>query len=150
MKNNVLFLSCLLFLGSSGYAQLTIDKTKETRELHSLIEKYGHAREQQDTVLLKSILTTDIDQLVSTGEWRYGMEGAMKGMMRSSESNPGTRKFIVENVRFLNDASAIVDARYEIENPDGTSRKMWSTFIADRKDGYWKITAIRNMLPAGR
>jgi uncharacterized protein YxjI len=38
--------------------------------------------------------------------------------------------------------------RYEIESADGTSRKMWSTFITVNDNGKWKITAIRNMLPA--
>ena len=141
---------CLLFhiLVPLTYAQQP--KDKNTAELHALIDKYARSRETGDTVLLKSILTSDIDQLVSSGEWRYGLAGAMKGMMQSSASNPGTRKFIIENVRFLNADNAIVDSRYEIENPDGTARKMWSTFIAVRKKGSWKITAIRNMLPAGR
>jgi len=48
-----------------------------------------------DTVMLKSILTPDVDQLVSSGEWRTGIEGAMKGMVRSSTSNPGKRTLVV-------------------------------------------------------
>jgi hypothetical protein len=98
--------------------------------------------------LLKSILTPDIDQLVSSGEWRTGIEGAMKGMAGSSTNNPGKRTLKVEKIRFLNPESAIADARYEIENLDNTVRKMWSTFVVVYQDGMWKITAIRNMLPA--
>lgn len=73
----------------------------------------------------------------------------MQGMLRSSTSNPGQRTLTVENIRFLNLESAIVDARYEIENADGSVRKMWSTFVAVQDQDRWKITAIRNMLPAG-
>jgi len=69
-------------------------------------------------------------------------------MLRSSESNPGSRKLIIEKIRFITTESAIVDARYEIQNPDGTVRKMWSTFVVVRENKMWKITAIRNMLPS--
>jgi len=71
-------------------------------------------------------------------------------MLQSSESNPGSRKLIVEKIRFLNKESAIADARYEIQNTDGTTRKMWSTFIVVNQKNSWKITAIRNMLPTGQ
>ncbi|MEM9676030.1 MAG: DUF4440 domain-containing protein [Bacteroidota bacterium] len=116
--------------------------------MHSLVAQYAQARETRDTTLLKSILTNDIDQLVSSGEWRRGFEGAFKGMMRSSTRNPGQRTLTVENVRFLTSEAAIADARYEIKNSDGSVRKMWSTFIVVKEAKDWKITAIRNMLPA--
>ena len=70
-------------------------------------------------------------------------------MLQSSENNPGTRKLIIEKMRFFNSESGIVDARYEIQNADGTVRKMWSTFIVVYTENMWKITGIRNMLPAG-
>lgn len=138
-----------LLVGSTVFAQHAPDRTASETEITSLIAQYSQARETSDTVLLKSILTVDIDQLVSSGEWRYGMEGAMAGMMRSSSSNPGTRTLTVENIRFLRGKSAIVDARYVIRNTDGAERKMWSTFVVVRKKKHWKIAAIRNMLPTG-
>ena len=52
------------------YAQETMPKKKPERDIYSLIDKYSQAREKKDSVLLKSILMTDIDQLVSSGEWR--------------------------------------------------------------------------------
>jgi hypothetical protein len=122
---------------------------QQKQDIFSLIDKYVQSRETKDTVLLKSILTTDIDQLVSSGEWRDGIEGALKGMLQSSERNPGTRTIKVEKIRFLNSECGLVDARYEIQNADGTARKMWSTFIVVCDGDRWKITAIRNMLPAG-
>lgn len=131
----------------SGQASRLADK--KTKGIYSLIDQYSQAREKSDTVLLKSILMPDVDQLVSSGEWRMGIEGSMKGMVRSSSSNPGERTLTVDKVRFLNPGVAIADARYEIKNADGSMRRMWSTFVVVQEKGRWKISAIRNMLPAG-
>ena len=90
----------------------------------------------------------DVDQLVSTGEWRKGIRAAVDGMVKSSASKPGTRTLTVESIRMLDTNAAIVDCRYEIQNEDDTYRKMWSTFLAVREKTAWKIAAIRNMLPA--
>ena len=119
----------------------------EKQEIQILIDKYVEARENIDSELLESILSSDIDQLVSSGTWRYGKEESMKGMLQSSLNNPGSRKVIVEKIRFVSPESAIVDARYEIYNTNGSVRKMWSTFIVANYEGIWKISAIRNMLP---
>lgn len=149
MKNIMLF---ALFYGMATpfmYAQDATTNHKHKQDIASLIDQYALAREKQDTVLLKSILTEEIDQLVSNGEWRRGMQTAVEGMKRSSSSNPGERTLTVDNIRFLNAETAIVDTRYEIQNTDGTIRKMWSTFIVVYEADTWKITAIRNMLPAG-
>lgn len=147
MKNIILVI-CFSATVSLAFAQDSNAQTKHKEEIHSLIDQYAQARETSDTTLLKSILTNDIDQLVSSGEWRRGFEGAFKGMMRSSQRNPGQRTLTVENVRFLTAETAIADARYEIENSDGSARKMWSTFVVVKDSGNWKIAAIRNMLPA--
>jgi len=130
-------------------AQQVIPSKKQTEDIHSLIEDYSKAREKKDVVLLESILTADVDQLVSSGKWRMGKKESMEGMLQSSTSNPGTRTLKIEKIRLFNAQCAIVDARYEIKNTDGTSRKMWSTFMVVFQNSEWKITAIRNMLPAG-
>ena len=132
------------------YAQDSKTNTKHKEDIYALIDKYAQAREKKDATLLESILATDIDQLVSSGKWRRGKNESMNGMLRSSESNPGTRRIIVEKIRFLNSECGIVDARYEIQNTDGNKRKMWSTFIVVFNKDLWKISAIRNMLPAGQ
>lgn len=135
--------SCLL-------AQNAIPNEKQRKEISGLIDNYSLARENRDTLLLKKILTTDIDQLVSTGEWRSGVDAAVKGMLNSSTNTPGTRTLSIEKIRLLNPNNAIVDCQYEIQNTDGTTRKMWSTFIVIFSKGAWKISAIRNMLPTGQ
>lgn len=146
-KTALLLLSnlvCIIVL--YGQAITVNDKLQKT--ITSLIDQYSQAREKRDTVLLKTILTPDVDQLVSTGEWRVGLSAAVEGMMKSSANSPGTRTLHIEKIQTLSATSAIVDCRYEIQNTDGTVRKMWSTFIviADKKT--WKIRSIRNMLPA--
>lgn len=145
-----IFFHTLIFL--LGFVQLglsqTSDKQKaDSNEILKLIKSYSAARENRDTVLLKEILTADVDQLVSSGEWRSGIGEAVKGMLASSSSNPGERKLTVEKIKFLSENSALVDARYIITNPDQTQRKMWSSFVVVRRKMNWQISAIRNMLP---
>jgi hypothetical protein len=145
--NKLLFSLCFfLFTGWVGAQEAAGQKINAT-PLIALIDSYTLARENKDTLLLKRILTADVDQLVSSGVWRTGWDNAKEGMLQSSENNPGTRRLIVEKVRILSPTSGIVDARYVITQTDGTERRMWSTFIVVLEGGQWKISAIRNMLP---
>ena len=148
MKNIILI--SLLQLGSSivVYCQDTTLTVQQREAITGLIDQYSLAREKSDTVLLKEILTPDIDQLVSTGEWREGIRSAIEGMLRSSATSPGTRTLTVAKIQKLNATAAIVDCRYEIQNKDGSMRKMWSTFMVVTDKKKWKIRSIRNMLPA--
>ena len=113
---------CTSLFAHDGH--ILADETKSKQEIHALIDKYVQARETKDTALLESILTTQIDQLVSSGNWRIGKAESMAGMLRSSNINPGSRTIKIEKIRFLNPESAIADAKYEIQNPDGSMRRM--------------------------
>jgi len=145
MKNLIIILSCIISTGAFSQ-KLTLTK-KQRQDISMLIDNYSKAREQMDTVLIKNILTDDIDQLVSSGEWRQGIAQSVKGMLRSSSSNAGARTIIIDKMRLLTTSIALVDTRYEIINADGTTRKMWSTFVVVHNKSSWKIAAIRNMLP---
>lgn len=123
---------------------------KQRKEIEFLIDKYSLARENRDTILLKNILVNEIDQLVSTGEWREGKSASVQGMLKSSAGNPGSRTLTIEKLRLLSENTALVDCKYEIANANGTPRKMWSTFIVVSVKGTWKISAIRNMLPTAQ
>ena len=113
------------------------------------IGRYQAAREAGDEAALRALLDDEADQLVSSGEWRRGVDELVAGMGRSSEQNPGSRQLTVETVRVLGEV-ALADARYRILAEDGTSRDMWSTFVLVKgDDGAWRITAIRNMKPTG-
>jgi hypothetical protein len=138
-----------LFLSLAVIAQGRSVPHDTEQALIALIDRYSSARETQDTLLLKEILTSDIDQLVSSGEWRLGLATAVKGMRRSSQVNEGKRTLGVERIKLLHATAALIDARYTIEPNDGSPiRNMWSTFIAVFEDGRWKISGIRNMLPS--
>ncbi|HTF29886.1 MAG TPA: DUF4440 domain-containing protein [Flavitalea sp.] len=150
MKNILLLLLVNTAVTSFLYGQNVVTNDKQRKDIYSLVDKYSQAREKRDTTLLKSILTREVDQLVSTGEWRDGIDASVKGMLNSSASTPGTRTLNIEKIRLLNPDNAIVDCKYEIQNTDGTTRKMWSTFIVVSDHGIWKISAIRNMLPTGQ
>ena len=146
---NILFLFLLSVASVSFlFSQQNKPNDVQQKAIASLIDQYSEAREKSDTALLKNILTDDVDQLVSNGEWRNGIGAAIQGMLKSSASNPGTRTLTIENTRMINSTTAIVDCRYEIKNTDGTIRKMWSTFVVVAEKKKWKISAIRNMLPA--
>ncbi|HLG39773.1 MAG TPA: DUF4440 domain-containing protein [Chitinophagaceae bacterium] len=144
----------LLLLNLTGilslYGQYNIPDDDQRKAINALIDQYSRAREKMDTALLKTILTADADQLVSNGEWRNGISAAVQGMLKSSASSPGTRTLQVDKIRMINATSAIADCRYEIQNTDGTVRKMWSSFIVIVNKKTWKISAIRNMLPASQ
>lgn len=149
MKNIFLLLLFNVTATMFLHAQ-NIPSEAQKKDIHSLIDQYSEAREKRDTILLKKILTTDVDQLVSTGEWRNGIASSVQGMLKSSANAPGTRTLTIDKIRMINSTSAIVDCKYEIQNADSTIRKMWSSFIVVSNKGIWKISAIRNMLPAGQ
>ena len=136
-----------LLFPSLSFAQITADQKEEALKIHHLIGEYSKARETQDVELLKKILMEDVDQLVSSGEWRNGIEAAIQGMQNSTQSNPGTRTLEVEKIKFLADNIALVDCRYIIKS-GGETRNMWSSFTVVFHKTHWKISAIRNMNPS--
>lgn len=142
-----LLISLFIIMSSQAFSQSKVAK-EESQFIVNLINSYSKARETKDTTLLKNILTKDMDQLVSSGEWRNGINESVEGMMQSSSSNPGERTLKVEKIRFLADKVALVDARYLIKTGSST-RKLWSTFLVVDEGEHWKISAIRNMQPSG-
>jgi len=140
-----LLLACLAStLAFAGQAE-------DDQSVRDLVGKYAAAREHRDPDSIRSLFTEQADQLVSSGVWRHGRETLVEGMLGSSRANPGGRTITVERVRFITPDSAVADARYVIKGSDGApDRKMWSTFIAVRTDDGWRLSAIRNMLPAPR
>jgi uncharacterized protein (TIGR02246 family) len=132
MKFLLVFLAAALFAQSADEAQI-----------REVVRKYTDARDHPDAKTLEALFTTDADQLVSSGVWRKGREEVVRGSIASSQSETGKRTITVESVRFLAPTVALVDARYELGD-----RKMWTTLLLARDKTGWRITAIRNMLPA--
>jgi uncharacterized protein (TIGR02246 family) len=112
-----------------------------------IVADYNTARDNQDPKAIEKLFTNDADQLVSNGVWRRGKDTLVQGMLASSSGNPGDRTLTVETVRFVSADVALADARYEIAGADSV-RKMWSTFLVVKTADGWRISAIRNMLPA--
>jgi uncharacterized protein (TIGR02246 family) len=117
--------------------------------IREIVGKYVDARERIDPQGVEALFTIDADQLVSSGEWRRGREAVVRGTMASSRSTGGRRSITVETVRFVTPEVAIADGRYELTGlSGGATRSMWATLVLKRTGQGWRITAIRNMLPA--
>ena len=109
-----LFLITLLTITGALFlqGQNLLPDEKQKKDIYALIDNYSQAREKRDTVLLKSILTADVDQLVSTGEWRNGIGASVKGMLQSSANSPGTRTLTIEKIRLLNPHCQLIIATH--------------------------------------
>ena len=118
-------------------------------EIYDLVRRYVEAREKRDPKAIEALFTADADQLVSSGEWRRGRDAVVKGTLASSSANSGSRSITIETVRLVGEDLALADGRYEIGGVAGAdTRRMWTSFVAVRQNGEWRISAIRNMLPA--
>ena len=130
-------LTILFWVAAVAFAQ------DDASAVRKLVDRYVDAREHTDAKATAVLFTADADQLVSTGEWRKGLDAVVKGTMASSQANGEKRTITVETVRFLAPDVAIADGHYDIGD-----RHMWTSIIAKRTPQGWKIAAIRNMLPA--
>jgi uncharacterized protein (TIGR02246 family) len=120
----------------------------EDAAIRAVIQRYVEIRNHFDEAALREVFTPDADQLVSNGEWRRGLENLVQGAAASSKKENGRSSVAVDHIRMLGPDVAIVDGRYETSAVGATSpRKMWSAFVLVKKDGRWRIAAIRNMLP---
>jgi uncharacterized protein (TIGR02246 family) len=133
----------LLFIGmllaAASWAQ------SDDAAIRAIVQKYMDARESQDAAAVGSLFTPDADQLVSNGQWRKGREELVKGTLASSRNSTGKRTITLTSIRYVAPAVAIADGRYELGE-----RKMWTCFVLVKGEPGWKITAIRNMLPAAQ
>jgi len=128
---------------------LTAQNAGDEQAVREVVQKYMDARGRQDAVELEKLFTADADQLVSSGEWRKGRDELVKGTLASSQNTGGKRTITVESVRFVGPGVALADGRYELTGlAGGASRNMWTTLIMVHTREGWRITAIRNMLPA--
>jgi uncharacterized protein (TIGR02246 family) len=116
--------------------------------VRALVDAYSAARDKGDAAALTALFTADADQLVSSGEWRRGRDAVVKGSLASSQQTQGKRTFTIDTVRMIAADVAVADSRYEIAQTDGTTRRMWASWLVVKDGTAWKIAAIRNMLPA--
>lgn len=131
----------LLFAGL--LLAVSVSAQTDDAAIRAIVQKYMDARESQDAAAVGSLFTADADQLVSSGVWRKGREELVKGTLASSRNSTGKRTITLTSIRQLSPGVAIADGRYELGE-----RKMWTCFVLVREGSGWKISAIRNMLPA--
>ena len=147
MRANFAILCCFISAGLC-FAQSSARENDEA-PIREIVNKYVDARERIDPNAVEALFTGDADQLVSSGEWRKGRDAVVRGTMASSRSTGGKRTITVEQVRFVTPDVAIADGRYELTGlSGGATRSMWATLIMKKASDGWRITAIRNMLPA--
>ncbi len=148
MRAILAILSLIFFITPSG-VQESAGRADEA-PIREVVSKYVDARERIDPKAVEELFTGDADQLVSSGEWRRGRESVVRGTMASSRSTGGKRSITVESIRMVTPDVAIVDGRYELTGlAGGATRNMWTTLVVKRTEKGWRISAIRNMLPAG-
>lgn len=120
----------------------------DEHDIRGVVAEYMAARNKNDSEALGRLFTPDADQLVSTGEWRKGLADLVRGTAASSRKEAGKSSITVEDVRLLDSEVAIVDGHYRTVSLSGAVRDMWTTIVLKRAGHDWRITAIRNMLPA--
>lgn len=141
--------AAILALLMLACAPVSAQPAGDEAAIRDVVRRYVEARERGDAEAIAALFTPDADQLVSSGEWRRGREALVKGTLASSARTGGRRAITVESVRLLAADAAIADGRYEISGlAGGGSRQMWTSFAMIRLPGGWRISGIRNMLPA--
>jgi uncharacterized protein (TIGR02246 family) len=153
MRAQLVLLVCIvsiaLLLAQDSARGKDEDRSKDDAAIREVVSKYVDARERVDPKAVEELFTSDADQLVSSGEWRKGRDAVVRGAMASSNSTGGKRTITVESVRMLTPDVAIADGRYELTGlAGGATRSMWTTLVLKRTEKGWRISAIRNMLPA--
>lgn len=137
-------LVCFLMLAAFAVSAQSL---ADDAAIRGVVREYLDARERRDETSLASLFTADVDQLVSSGEWRRGRSSLVEGTLASSSRESGKRVVEIQSIRYLSMDVAIADGRYSIAG-EAETRRMWSTFLLKKEAGKWKISAIRNMLPA--
>ena len=153
MRTQLAILACIIsimpWLSQDSARGKNEARGKDDAAIREVVSKYVDARERIDPKAVEELFTTDADQLVSSGEWRKGRDAVVRGTMASSNSTGGKRTITVESVRMLTPDVAIADGRYELTGlAGGATRSMWTTLVMKRTEKGWRISAIRNMLPA--
>jgi uncharacterized protein (TIGR02246 family) len=117
--------------------------------IREVVNSYVAARERASAEEIAALFTADADQLTSSGEWRRGRDELVRGTLASSKANAGARAITIKTVRFPAADVAIADGEYVIAaTQSAATRHMWTSFVLVRAEGRWRISAIRNMLPA--
>src|SRR3954452_13414832 len=149
MQSMRLIIGCLVVAGLLlGTVSAQIASEQDEQKIRGVVAEYMAARNENSSEAVRNLFTPDADQLVSTGEWRKGLTDVVRGTSSSSRREAGKSSITVESVRLVDKDVSIVDGRYRTVGVNGAIREMWTTLVLKRVGRDWRITAIRNMLPA--
>ena len=140
----MVLLASLLILGTS----VARPAESDDQAVRDTISRYVSARNEKAPARIRALFTNDADQLVSSGEWRHGVDQLMQGMRASSNKEQAKSSVAITEVRMIVPDVAIVDGHYRTTSLGGAVREMWTTFIVKKTSEGWRIAAIRNMKPA--
>jgi uncharacterized protein (TIGR02246 family) len=140
--------SAIVFALLSGTLSAQTPPDQDEQKIRGVVAEYMAARNENSPEAVRKLFTPDADQLVSTGEWRKGLADLVRGTSSSSRKEAGKSSITVESVRLVDRDVSIVDGRYRTVSLNGATREMWTTLVMKRIGTDWRITAIRNMLPA--
>jgi uncharacterized protein (TIGR02246 family) len=149
MQSMRLFIGSFVVLGFLfGTVPAQTSPEQDVQKIRNVVAEYMAARNGNSPEGVRKLFTADADQLVSSGEWRKGLNDLVRGTSASSQNEAGKSSITVEAVRLIDSDVAIVDGRYRTVALNGALREMWTTLVLKRVGNDWRITAIRNMLPA--
>lgn len=141
--------AAILMAGVHASAQPPADRAEAEAAIRAVVASFIATREASDADSLRSLLTEDVDQRVTSGGVRSGREAVVQGSLQTTQETGGQRMISIETIRFLTPDVAIADGPYDIVGrSDGVDRHYRATMVLQRVDGEWKIAAIRNMQPA--
>ena len=99
-----------IILATSLSAQSPAGGASDEAAVREVIKSYMVVREHQDAHALEALCTADVDQLVSSREWRKGLSEVVRGTLASSQNSGGKRTITVESVRFVAPGVALAAA----------------------------------------
>jgi uncharacterized protein (TIGR02246 family) len=149
----IAWMSLFPVFGGSG-TPLAEPKGAEA-EIHAVHLKYSEDWNRHDAKALASNWTEDGDYTEPDGRTVHGREAVEKllGLEHGSVFKESKLTLIVERVRFVGDDVAITDGSYELfgaRDPRGRKigvRSGYFVTVLSKKDGSWKVSAARLMLP---
>ena len=121
------------------------DRSADEATIRHITQEYIDTRDNGDEAGLRALLTVDIDQRLTSGRLRAGIDAVVSGSLDSTRGSGGKRVIALETIRFLGADVAIADGSYDsLGRNDGTDLHMRTTMIFRLINGQWRIAAIRN------
>jgi uncharacterized protein (TIGR02246 family) len=139
----------LVAVAAGGPASAQHPNAADEAAIRAVIQAFITTREANDAAGLTALLARDVDQRQTSGNMRSGRDAVVAGSLQTTQATGGTRTITVDSLRFVSADVAIADGRYDsIGRADGSDQRMLTSIVLHREADGWKITAIRNMLPA--